>query len=61
MFPYITPSYFYEEMDTFDLSKAISCMDPKAYAECFPEAMGRSRRKAVDEAISHGIIRKDKI
>ena len=49
MFPYITPSYFYEEMDTFDLNKAISCMDPKAYLECFPEArMEKNRAKLLE-------------
>lgn len=60
MFPYITPSYFYEEMDIFDLNKAISCMDPKAYLECFPEARNRKNREAIDEAISRGVIRKDR-
>ena len=61
MFPYITPSYFYEEMDTFDLNKAISCMDPKAYLECFPEAGKTGHRKAISEAVDLGVIGKDRI
>lgn len=59
MFPYVTPSYFYEEMDVFDLNKMISCMDPKAYAECFPRVAGEGGRSAMRKAESLGVIRRD--
>ena len=55
----MTPSFFYEEMDTFDLNKAIGMMDPKVYAECFPEIGGKQDRKALDRAVSLGVIRRD--
>ena len=55
----MTPSYFYEEMDIFDLNKAISCMDPKAYAECFPGQARKSDKASIERAIAHGVIRKD--
>ena len=55
----MTPSYFYEEMDVFDLNKMISCMDPKAYAECFPRVAGEGGRSAMRKAESLGVIRRD--
>ena len=56
----MTPSYFYEEMDIFDLNKAISCMDPKAYLECFPEAARNERQGSIDRAARLGVITKDR-
>ena len=46
-------------MDIFDLNKAISCMDPKVYAECFPDEKKGS--SSIDDAIARGVIRKDRI
>lgn len=56
----MTPSYFYEEMDIFDLNKAISCMDPKAYLECFPEVARKERQGSIDRAARLGVITKDR-
>lgn len=47
-------------MDTFDLNKAISCMDPAVYAECFPEEKNRKKAdSAITKAVQLGVIRKD--
>lgn len=55
--PYITPDYFYHEMDIWDLNKLAPMMDPKLYASCW---ISRGNGGGLDEAVADGVIRRKK-
>lgn len=46
VYGYITPTYFFEEMDTFDIDKAISTMRADEIKPCLIERMNRNLKEA---------------
>ena len=54
--PYVTPQFFYEEMDLFDAAKLIPFVDPREYDACW---IGRrTNKKSLDKAVADGVIRR---
>lgn len=52
---YITPSYFYEEMDIFDVSKLVPLLDQAEYLLCWSR---RRKGKNIEQAVKDGVIKR---
>lgn len=52
---YITPDYFFLEMDTWDINKLVGMMDPKLYAACW---ISSKKSHNLDAAEADGVLRR---
>lgn len=53
--PYITPEYFYGEMDLFDIAKLVPFVDPAGYEACWT-GRKRPKNRALADAVSDGVV-----
>ena len=47
--PYITPEYFYREMDLYDIAKLVPLVDPAGYEACWTGRRERKRNDALEK------------
>lgn len=53
--PYITPGYFYKEMDLFDIAKLVPFVDPAGYEACWT-GWKRPKNRALADAVGDGVV-----